>query len=488
MSAVQSLRRPSRVIHRESKDLVVYGLGEPLVLAGHYAVTVLKGAVDIGGTVLRAGAGTHHVSCPQPPYYSLCPAFTDPSNVDCRVPGGENFVAVVQIDLGWEPPNLSGIAPQFKGLWPERTSERSGGSVMRLPTSWRDLGLNLPPRSRILILGPKNSGKSSLGRYLSNLREYTAWMELDPGQCEFSPSGTLSLHTLRALKLLGPSWTHVSEDSRLNTVSSHSLGYTSPMETPQRYLAMCQELVASADALDAETAPDLIIVNTPGWTKGLGLELNISLAEMSRPTHIVHIGDDGSGSLLDIRKALGSGVTVLESIQPLSEGTEQFSAAELRSLQTLAYLHQNDTQHITQWTPWQVSLSDIHVAILDAEGTQPSDTCIAIEGTLVAVLSTQASVGTDWLLDQETTDLLYTHATCIGYAVVQAATSKWLRLLTPLHPESFGNNNIILCRGRLGLPLWAMWSPALPSDAPWLAPRAQGIGGAYTKFRRNIKR
>ncbi len=57
------------------------------------------------------------------------------------------------------------------------------------------------PTPRVIVMcGPRNSGKSTLGRFCLNsmLNRYpaVAYLETDVGQCEFTPPGLVSLHVI----------------------------------------------------------------------------------------------------------------------------------------------------------------------------------------------------------------------------------------------------------------------------------------------------
>src|SRR6201999_1736614 len=67
--------------------------------------------------------------------------------------------------------------------------------------------------TRIMAIGAKASGKSTLNRVLSNyIYSHSQggnilYLDLDPGQPEFSPSGQISLVEVAA-PMLGPPFTH----------------------------------------------------------------------------------------------------------------------------------------------------------------------------------------------------------------------------------------------------------------------------------------
>jgi polynucleotide 5'-hydroxyl-kinase GRC3/NOL9 len=82
----------------------------------------------------------------------------------------------------------------------------------------------------IMACGGKDVGKSTFLRYFVNslLNKYdsVAYIDCDPGQCEFTLSGCISLNILSS-PILGPPHTHLNH---INNINSYFLGYLSPSE------------------------------------------------------------------------------------------------------------------------------------------------------------------------------------------------------------------------------------------------------------------
>jgi len=134
----------------------------------------------------------------------------------------------------------------------------------------------------VLTLGPRNTGKTTFGRFIAekccSADIKCFWHELDPGQPAWSLPGQLS--TLSC----APSTTVCSQPDKHSFQSSKSAllyGYNSPRGDPERYVACSRELLkicverlqpeqragASTDSGDFNS---LHIINTCGWTQGLG--------------------------------------------------------------------------------------------------------------------------------------------------------------------------------------------------------------------------
>lgn len=481
MSAVASLRQDGNTsVHLGEATL--WGLGEPLVLSGHYRVRILRGAVEVGGSRLVADAGRcYHISCPVPPYYQLLPVHTFSSDNFCNETDLQGYLTIAQVEEA-EVPDIARLAPPFKSMCPKLSI--ADGPLWQLPDSWKDIGFRFShmKNASVVLIGPKNSGKSSLSRYLiGQAGGKVHYLDLDPGQCETCAPGTLSLLELEAPVLSLP-WTNANFDYVLK---AHSLGYPSPMETPQMYLAMCNDLFNFWSARP-EKFP--LVVNTPGWTKGLGLELNAMLLNMVDASLVVHMGED---------EAINELPCPVEIAEPTAS-LIKFSGNELRSLQTLSYFHRWDSRHLTAQAPYDLKWREnvYAVAISNGIALDLADVILAVEGTIVSIIAIDhgrecelhLTAGLDIpFLEPYDADTLYRLGSCVGYAVVQKMSSNGVRLLTPLDPSTLVDRSVVLCRGRLAMPLWLLWNQK-SLEAPWLTPKTAGVGSVYTKFRRNIQR
>jgi polynucleotide 5'-hydroxyl-kinase GRC3/NOL9 len=159
-----------------------------------------------------------------------------------------------------------------------------------------------------LVKGPKKCGKLTFARTLLNilLTHYArvAYLECDIGQSEFMPSGMVALNVL-SNPVFSPAYTHLTLPVR-----SHFIGSTTPKGSPAAYLEGIRNLfefwridVASAfvgndnpDGRITDTVP--LIVNTMGWSRGLGADMMQQIKEMVEPSEIFEFqSDDESGFL-----------------------------------------------------------------------------------------------------------------------------------------------------------------------------------------------
>lgn len=532
-SAAGSLRGagPSKVAKSANGSFWAVG-HDGLALSGHYKFRVVKGAVCLCGITLtthtRSSAQNvnnessehgvdliepspwYSVSSPVAPYPTFSSLHSHSPNGSIEIPEELHlYSSVIEVQSLDRPLNLAELAPPFKSLWHElQRIENSNLPSVDIPLSWFEtLGNNASVERTFVVLGPKNAGKSSLAKYLCN-RLYlqfgspsngrTAgrvfYLELDPGQPEYTPPGCVTLHEITEVSF-SPAFAHA--DFR-NAHRSHHLGYTSPMETPQRYLDMCNELFNTYKSIS--TPQDKLVVNTPGWTKGLGLDLNSEIVKMLDPltASVLHLGPSQFDlDLVEVDKVGSNDEAGMSTIT--SSG---FSSAELRLLQTTCYLHHARVDHLTTWSPFELTLGSSHagiyaIGVLDSTGIdleQDIKTCV--EGALVSInvldFENSCEALTPKLLSDYDANNVWSQSTCVGLAVIQYLSSdlQTVRILTPFNPtkDDLENRTVVLLRGRIQLPIWELQNRDF-AESPWISTAKEpGIGATYTRFRRNIVR
>ncbi|ANB12430.1 Grc3p [Sugiyamaella lignohabitans] len=577
----------------------VYGMvkGETLAFNGEYQLTIQKGAVRIMGAILHASKRSYHISSPCNGTHALpvieCVQvenleLVEQTTTDYNEQLIDSYRAVIKVEsapTGLR--NVVNLAPNFKNLWglsegPNEDSQTdleddkeeiplfeddevksiSTGSttpakpsfqiIYRAPASialfkpfrsWYDMAAktvalgfdNDPPK--VLVLGPKSSGKSSFCRFLTNYFlaseiNQCHYLELDPGQPEYCPPGTVSLHSPEFN--FSPSFSH---SNFRNSIRAHTIGSTSPKDHPNVYLSYCRDLYRTYEKTQVKSQSPLII-NTPGWTRGLGVDLLADITSIVQPNIIISLGPDDSQT--EIRAVLSRRtdipVTSLESVLSYNSNAylsapssaAKYSASELRVLQTLTYFHSAsspihslkfNSTHLTETVPYSVPYGEESssnplaiqgIAITASEGINPEDVSLCVNGAVVAVISVDHE--TSPIPIQRTPDeslpyidpndlqsvLIPDTCKCLGYAVVQSidVADNTIRLLTPIPPSVISQNDrqkLVLLRGRLQLPLWELWNPSLDdasSPAPYLSKSGPGSapGSHRWRVRRNVLR
>ena len=187
----------------------------------------------------------------------------------------------------------------------------------------------------VFVSGPTGSGKSTLARFLANAllssqaREPgVAFLDLDLGQPEHTPPGCLSLSLVKApllspphyrthhclpLEALGAGapptaaaraaaapvpWSSASPPSAPPTttvLAMRYLGSASPRDDPAAFVAAAAALLqVYRRTLACAGVP--LVVNSHGWTKGLGYEVLQEFLGVLRPTHtLLLLAERGGG-------------------------------------------------------------------------------------------------------------------------------------------------------------------------------------------------
>jgi polynucleotide 5'-hydroxyl-kinase GRC3/NOL9 len=282
-------------------------------------------------------------------------------------------------------------------------------------------------------------------------------------------------------------------------------------------LQFATSLVDIEDDEEDDRIADLIplVINTMGWTKGLGSDLARRIEELVQPSDIFSIEASPSNN------AVEPGGPLAHPLEPITP-PQRFTPSDHRALSLLSYFHAvfPDPIHPTplgqtaasRWNtdlplcaqpPYEITssfaLDRIVLAGAGAEDVFRTELGRVLSGALVALISAQSPL-------EEIEEQLYTpgspppdpaSSNCIGLALVRGVSNDGskLQLLTPVPPERLVNARILVM-GELQLPVWgwlhfrsAEGSAGSRVDVPFLrwGPSA-GAGGERRRVRRNILR
>lgn len=216
---------------------------------------------------------------------------------------------------------------------------------------------------RVLVCGPKASGKSTFSRYLLNHvlspapetengyinTDGCAFLDLDPGQPEFAPMGQVYLAHLRA-PFFGPPFTHPSlDDSRDGQIlRAHHIGATSPKEDPDHYALATMDLMEQYRSLLTRYPQCPLIVNYPGWIFGQGLEVATWLIKSLGLSDVVYMSEKGPVEVVEPLNMAANEARIPMTILP-SQPTDfvSRSSAQLRSMQIQSYFHLSHPSGLT---------------------------------------------------------------------------------------------------------------------------------------------
>lgn len=210
-------------------------------------------------------------------------------------------------------------------------------------------------RLKAMVCGPKASGKSTFSRYLLNHllspapqtenkhdnSDGVAFLDLDPGQSEFSPMGQVYLAHLRS-PFFGPPFTHPSLDgsNEGTMIRAHHIGATSPRDDADHYVLAAMDLVERYRALLASYPQCPLIINYPGWIFGQGLEVATWLVRSLGLSDVVYMSEKGPTEVVEpLGAAAHAAMTPLITLPSQPTDFVSRSSAQLRSMQIQSYFH-----------------------------------------------------------------------------------------------------------------------------------------------------
>ena len=355
---------------------------------------------------------------------------------------------------------------------------------------------------RIMITGSKNAGKTTYAKFLTNRiltqhlvdgrpQETVFWLELDPGQPEFSPAGQLSLVQVTQ-PIFGPAFTHsnLGQPAHFKTIRAHCVGAISPKDVARRYLECAADLIATYERKRHDVGATKLIMNCPGWLIGEGRDLIEKLIIDSRPTSIVFI-------------SLETNWKAEKDYQVLVRANENRPVIRLSRLNYMSHLRTSTQQRLMQqisyfqhagkedsiWlsTPltareghylsWHRKRADFLGIITAGDDLNPEFLAECIAGTVVAlcIIETTAYHASQVrsLRHTKVEDMPYwsnrgrhpwlevPSTRCIGFAYIQEVDPerKRLKIQTPcVKLNSFkrpdGTPGLFLLRGRIDQPVW----------------------------------
>uniref|UniRef100_A0A2P2J8C3 Uncharacterized protein n=1 Tax=Rhizophora mucronata TaxID=61149 RepID=A0A2P2J8C3_RHIMU len=262
-----------------------------------------------------------------------------------------------------------------------------------------------------LICGAKNCGKSTFSRYLVNvlLKRYrkVAYLDTDVGQPEFTAPGFLSFTVVDT----------ITPDLAIPCLKTPErcffFGDVSSKRDPTTYLkCICtlydyyRKEYCGFDSSVGHVKTELpLVVNTPGWVKGVGYDTLVNMLRHMIPTHVVKI------NISSERKNLPAGMFWLEDDSHGEVNLLEISARQdssnrsvlvqkeahlLRDLRIMAYFRQcfPSNSNITtikelanalaSHPPYQVPVSSIKIRHLHCQVSR-SETFYGLNASIVGL-------------------------------------------------------------------------------------------------------
>ncbi|CAN8256676.1 unnamed protein product [Cochlearia groenlandica] len=337
-----------------------------------------------------------------------------------------------------------------------------------IPEDWSDAATSVSCASLqpviALVCGPKNSGKSTFSRNLVEtlLQRYkkVAYLDTDVGQPEFTAPGFLSL-TVVDKSILESDWTIpcVKTPERC-----FFYGDVSSKRDPKAYLRYIYTLfdyyqINFCKSSDNKTELPLVI-NTPGWVKGIGYEILVDILRYVSPSHVVKInisahnknlptglfwlGNDDydeTAHLIEIQSAYQDRFNRSVLIQK--------NAHLMRDMRIIAYFRQcikgkevNTIKELTQelafHIPYEVPISSLTINHLHCQ-IPDSEVFYSLNASIVGL-----GISTDVFEDLPS---------CVGLGIVRGIDTekRVLYVITPV-PENVVEKVDLLLQGYIQLP------------------------------------
>ncbi|KAH9039014.1 hypothetical protein EDB84DRAFT_1587764 [Lactarius hengduanensis] len=489
---------------------------------GTYRLRVLRGSISLLGTTIRPSQVVHQFQA----LAARGESSKSPSDIPARILSyvDEGDIVIVLQELHSGVDGLGRIVRTFEGVFDD--VHPKGIPVIPLRGAhFAVRGLRafrlLPSWEAALSGSPAHFARILVNRLISRYRR-VALLECDIGQSEFTPGGMVALNIVER-PIFGPPFTHPTLPHQ-----AHYVGADKPRSSPSHYLRAIQALVDTyrldlqyatsfvgvEDDSDDDRIVDIIplVVNTMGWTKGLGIDLARRIEEMVQPTDIFTFDTTDTtppdGDCVDPH---GPRVHTLEPVTP----SPRFTAADHRALSLLSYFHavfpdptrlaplQQATASVWDTSlplcaqpPYeltsQLALDRIVLTGAGAEDVVRLELVRVLAGALVALVSDAALSTRPGTPPPDPAS-----SSCLGLALVRGVSSDGskLQLLTPVPPETLVNARVLVM-GELRLPVWgwldfrsADGEQTGADDVPFLSwGRSAGAGGERRRVRRNIMR
>lgn len=271
-----------------------------------------------------------------------------------------------------------------------------------------------------------------------------------------------------------------------------------------------------------------LVVNTMGWTKGLGSDLNAKIEELVEPTDVFELGIPPES--FPWTDAPMSGATwndserklhTLSAITP-SVLASRYTPADHRALSTISYFHAKELHSgtgntVPRWEtslplcaqpPYEVevkiALDKVCLAMSGMEDIVPAEIQRVLNGAIVALVESEEDFPS-----AETPDLDFPYtqgsslpspyaSNCVGLGLIRSMSPTHLHIITPIPPHMLARCRVLI-KGEVELPIWGMLdfrsengetvAGIERSKVPYLRwGKGEGLGAEKRRVRRNLMR
>ncbi|KAK3365384.1 hypothetical protein B0H63DRAFT_498275 [Podospora didyma] len=469
--------KPTKQNCQRRKDgcvLLTVPEGERLVILGSYGIRILEGEATIAGAFLMASSSVHMVHAPHCHAIPVLRTTKDSSIMLHPHPTAQGLRQLARLNpvfgkLWNEAPHKAGKPiPTYQIIFTSDDGpKRAFLQDLISPAEWNKKLAGLMAAKQkalpiVFLCGPKSSGKSTFGRLLAN-RLVTGHggesrkrplstvviLDLDPGQPE---SGQLRAHAIASV---------------------------SPSVDPAHFVECALDLFSHYQR-SAETNKHPLVINTPGWVQGTGLDILVELVRHICPTEVIYMSQDGPEETVEGLKSVcrSSGENIPFHTLPSqsSEGPSSRTSLHLRTMQTMSYFHLNNSKPhpseqdqaplpawnpapLTELRPWRVRYKGAERGLVGVlcYDHQPAPELLldAINGLVLALVHVEHKAAYRDLINTATTEYTSTESSTervqgVVPAIVSAAagipliTNPHGRTLDPRYSRAL---SLVLVRG-----------------------------------------
>ncbi|XP_050221403.1 polynucleotide 5'-hydroxyl-kinase NOL9 [Mercurialis annua] len=353
-------------------------------------------------------------------------------------------------------------------------AEEEQSPSIHIPQQWSDAANSIAydsstsPPPIVVVCGARNCGKTTFSRYLLNtlLHRYrkVGYLDTDVGQPEFTTPGFVSLTIVDQL----------TSDLTIPCLKTPDrclfFGDVSSKRDPGTYLkcifALCgfywKEYRTSNNKETSAKFELPLVVNTPGWVKGVGYDTLVDMVKCISPTHVVKINVSSErknlpeGAFwLDCDSSENEEVYLIEINSARQESFKkpalmQKDARFLRDLRLMAYFRQCIPSSLNLATikelanalashpPYQVPISSIKIKHLHCQ-VPHAEIFYSLNASIVGLA----------VSSEQIEDLPW----CVGLGIVRGIdTLKGvIYMLTPVPPSILEKVDLLL-QGSIQIP------------------------------------
>ncbi|CAN8066598.1 unnamed protein product [Agarophyton chilense] len=305
-----------------------------------------------------------------------------------------------------------------------------------------------PHDLRLLVCGGSGSGKSTFTRCIINhlLQSCRAvvLMDSDVGQSEMSPPGLVAAYCVTEMRMGSG-----AASNRNIPLAARFFGDTTPREDPDQY-ALYIELVCKEALEFAAEHKYPVVINSDGWTNGIGADLLHHLTTKVDPSHLAQLslqGHEPRRAIVELASNFREDRCFLLTT-PRSERDMCFPPILLRELHVASYF----SKELAMGRVYNVHIEDVELICVD----EKSLSGMPMEGLRAFLVALGRNVMVDDQTEQDWN--------IEGFGIVRGCDPEtgFLYICTPVCEEKLELCDTLLYSGGAQLPQALFFSSTSP--------------------------